>query len=171
MTAILAPAQSAPRRSLTRLPCQTASHDTALKYSRGERKTAADERALTAVRKWDADQREEWDEAWHSYRLRTIAGLSKIWDGLPIDRVRAGDGIASLYERRAAIHLLLQPIILNCRQSGPCRPPSEPACATCAGRWSWADIRTIDNPSPVFTCEIRFDLPRRIFGRVVGKNC
>jgi hypothetical protein len=166
----------------------------------GERKTAADERALAAVRKWEADQRKEWDEAWRSHlddlaaweaqrrqilsdkkiypdkadkqaalqrlgktpeppamplllcseptyeglvrllrdgygfagvftseggqfmgshamsaenRLRTIAGLSKIFDGLPIDRVRAGDGISSLYERRAALHLLLQPIIAN----------------------------------------------------------
>jgi hypothetical protein len=46
-------------------------------------------------------------------RLRTVTGLCKIFDGLPIDRVRAGDGISSLYERRAALHLLLQPIIAN----------------------------------------------------------
>jgi hypothetical protein len=33
----------------------------------GERKTSADEHALTAVRKWEADQREAWDEARHSH--------------------------------------------------------------------------------------------------------
>lgn len=42
-------------------------------------------------------------------RLRTAAGLSKLWDGSPIDRVRSGDGAIKLYDRRLSMHLMLQP--------------------------------------------------------------
>jgi hypothetical protein len=42
-------------------------------------------------------------------RLRTAAGLSHIWDGDPIRRVRAGDGASELPGRRVALHLMLQP--------------------------------------------------------------
>jgi len=45
------------------------------------------------------------------HRLRTIAGLSELWDGRPIDRVRAGDGMSLLLNRRLALHLLAQPIV------------------------------------------------------------
>ena len=43
---------------------------------------------------------------------KTIAGLSKYWDGAPIIRTRAGDGeSAMMLDRRLAMHLLVQPII------------------------------------------------------------
>jgi hypothetical protein len=42
-------------------------------------------------------------------RLKTVASLSKLWDGSPIDRVRAGDGSRILYGRRCSIHLMAQP--------------------------------------------------------------
>jgi hypothetical protein len=42
-------------------------------------------------------------------KLRTAAGLSDTWDGTPIKRVRAGDGIVILPGRRVAMHLLAQP--------------------------------------------------------------
>jgi hypothetical protein len=42
-------------------------------------------------------------------RLRTAAGLSELWDGEPIKRVRAGDGTLVLPGRRVAIHLMAQP--------------------------------------------------------------
>jgi hypothetical protein len=42
-------------------------------------------------------------------KLRTATGLSSIWDGEPIRRVRAGDGAAILPGRRLAIHLMVQP--------------------------------------------------------------
>jgi len=42
-------------------------------------------------------------------KLRTIAGLSEIWDGHPIKRIRSGDGIVSFPGRRVALHLLVQP--------------------------------------------------------------
>jgi hypothetical protein len=41
--------------------------------------------------------------------LRTAAGLSAIWDGKPIKRVRATDGATVLPGRRVAMHLMAQP--------------------------------------------------------------
>ena len=42
-------------------------------------------------------------------KLKTLAGLSKLWDGDPITRTRAGDGALTLYGRRVAFHLMAQP--------------------------------------------------------------
>ncbi len=42
------------------------------------------------------------------HRLKTMAGLSKLWDGGPINRTRGGDGAESLYGRRLSTHLLIQ---------------------------------------------------------------
>ena len=50
-------------------------------------------------------------------KLRTATGLSSVWDGEPIRRVRAGDGVVMLPGRRCAAHLMVQPdvaaIMLN----------------------------------------------------------
>ena len=43
-------------------------------------------------------------------RLKTAAGLSKLWDGAPVDRVRAGDGVSVYPGRRLSAHLMVQPI-------------------------------------------------------------
>jgi hypothetical protein len=43
--------------------------------------------------------------------MRTITGLSKLWDGSPVDRIRAGEGADKLYGRRLSVHLMTQPII------------------------------------------------------------
>ena len=40
--------------------------------------------------------------------LKTITRWSKLWDGAPFDRVRAGDGAGILYGRRMALHQLAQ---------------------------------------------------------------
>lgn len=40
--------------------------------------------------------------------LKTITRWSKMWDGAPFDRVRAGDGVGVLYGRRMALHQLAQ---------------------------------------------------------------
>jgi len=40
--------------------------------------------------------------------LATAAGLSKLWDGSRVDRIRSLDGISSLFNRRLAMHLMLQ---------------------------------------------------------------
>jgi hypothetical protein len=42
-------------------------------------------------------------------KLRTAAGLSAVWDGEPIKRVRANDGATMLPGRRVALHLMAQP--------------------------------------------------------------
>jgi len=42
-------------------------------------------------------------------QLKTIAGLSKLWDGSPITRTRGGDGNILLYGRRLSLHLMMQP--------------------------------------------------------------
>lgn len=44
-------------------------------------------------------------------RLKTIAALSDLWGGNPIKRTRQGDGSFTLYGRRLAIHLMVQPIV------------------------------------------------------------
>ena len=42
-------------------------------------------------------------------RLKTLAGLSALWGGDPINRTRAGDGTSTIYGRRLTIHLMVQP--------------------------------------------------------------
>lgn len=42
-------------------------------------------------------------------RLRTVAGLSSLWDGAPIKRIRVVDGISILPGRRLSLHLMVQP--------------------------------------------------------------
>jgi hypothetical protein len=45
-------------------------------------------------------------------KLRTATGMSKVWDGKPIRRVRAS-GITILPGRRVSVHLLMQPFIAD----------------------------------------------------------
>lgn len=42
-------------------------------------------------------------------KLRTATGLSMLWDGEPIRRVRRGDGVSTLHGKRLAVHLMVQP--------------------------------------------------------------
>jgi hypothetical protein len=42
-------------------------------------------------------------------RLRTAAALSECWDGKPIKRIRALDGVTILPGRRLSMHLMIQP--------------------------------------------------------------
>jgi hypothetical protein len=42
-------------------------------------------------------------------KLRTATGLSEVWDGKPIKRVRGLDGATVLRGRRVAMHLMVQP--------------------------------------------------------------
>lgn len=46
-------------------------------------------------------------------KLKTMAGLSGLWDGSPINRTRAGDGASTLYGRRLAVHMMVQPIAVR----------------------------------------------------------
>jgi Protein of unknown function (DUF3987) len=43
------------------------------------------------------------------HRLKTASALSELWDGRPIKRVRAGDGVTILNGRRLALHIMIQP--------------------------------------------------------------
>lgn len=42
-------------------------------------------------------------------RLKTAGALSELWDGKPMRRVRAGDGVTILEGRRLALHMMVQP--------------------------------------------------------------
>lgn len=46
-------------------------------------------------------------------RVRTAAGLSKLWDGATVKRVRGGDGTTILRGRRLAMHIMVQPGIAD----------------------------------------------------------
>ncbi|RWR31508.1 DUF3987 domain-containing protein [Sinirhodobacter populi] len=43
-------------------------------------------------------------------RLKTIAGLSQLWNGDTVDRIRSGDGASEYPGRRLAMHMMAQPI-------------------------------------------------------------
>jgi hypothetical protein len=43
-------------------------------------------------------------------KLKTMAGLSQIWNGDPVNRIRSGDGATDYRGRRLAIHLMVQPV-------------------------------------------------------------
>ncbi len=45
--------------------------------------------------------------------LATLARLSKLWDGSPFDRVRGGDGIGLLANRRMSLHLMMQSVVAD----------------------------------------------------------
>lgn len=46
-------------------------------------------------------------------KLKTASGLSSLWDGEPIRRVRSGDGITIMPGRRASLHLMVQPTVAD----------------------------------------------------------
>lgn len=70
-------------------------------------------------------------------RQKTLAALNDLWQGNPIRRTRAGDGHATLFGRRLAVHLMVQPKVAQSFMSDPmavdtgflprfliCEPPS-----------------------------------------------
>ena len=46
-------------------------------------------------------------------RLKSAAGLSKLWDGDPVNRVRAGDGVSDYPGRRLSVHMMAQPVAMR----------------------------------------------------------
>ena len=44
-------------------------------------------------------------------RMKSAAGLSRLWDVGEFDRVRAGDGAQKYFARRLSMHLMIQPVI------------------------------------------------------------
>lgn len=70
-------------------------------------------------------------------RQKTLAALNDLWQGNPIRRTRSGDGHATLYGRRLAVHLMVQPTVARKFMADPlaadtgflprflmCEPPS-----------------------------------------------
>jgi hypothetical protein len=70
-------------------------------------------------------------------RQKTLAAFNDLWQGNPIRRTRSGDGHQSLYGRRMAIHLMVQPTVARAFMADPlaadtgflprfliCEPPS-----------------------------------------------
>lgn len=45
--------------------------------------------------------------------LKTACGLSSLWDGKPVTRIRGGDENLLLYGRRLSCHLMMQEVVLN----------------------------------------------------------
>lgn len=52
-------------------------------------------------------------------RLATCATFSAMWDGAPLDRWRAGDGVESYTGRRFSAHILVQPVAAEALLSDP----------------------------------------------------
>ena len=46
-------------------------------------------------------------------RMKTLGGLNSLWDGSEIKRTRAGDGVFTLRNKRMAMHLMAQPIVMH----------------------------------------------------------
>lgn len=44
-------------------------------------------------------------------KLKTMAGLSALWDGSPVSRWRAQDGVANFRGRRVSVSIMVQPVV------------------------------------------------------------
>ena len=53
------------------------------------------------------------------HKLNTVSTLSQLWDGVPIKRVRVGDGVNIVSGRRVSMHLMIQPYIAQKILSDP----------------------------------------------------
>ena len=117
-------------------------------------------------------------------RQKTLAAFNDLWQGNPIRRTRSGDGHATLYGRRLAVHLMVQPTVARGFMADPlaadtgflprflmCEPPSaigtrmqantrrdDMALANFSGR-----LRDILDTTPTMDLETR-ELQPRILG-------
>jgi hypothetical protein len=53
------------------------------------------------------------------HRQKTLAALNSLWQADPIRRTRAGDGHMTLYGRRLAMHLMVQPVAAHALLADP----------------------------------------------------
>jgi len=53
------------------------------------------------------------------HKLKTISSLSQLWDGVPVKRIRVGDGVSVMRGRRISMHLMVQPYIAQKTLSDP----------------------------------------------------
>ena len=118
-------------------------------------------------------------------KLRTAAGISSLWDGEPIKRVRAGDGASILPGRRLSMHLMAQPdvaaLLLSDRVladqgmlsrllvssptstvgSRPWREP-EPESDTAIKRYGARLLAILERPLPLAEGKTNELMPRRL---------
>ena len=52
-------------------------------------------------------------------RQKTLAAFNNLWQGNPIRRTRSGDGHSTLYGRRLAVHLMVQPSVARIFMADP----------------------------------------------------
>ncbi len=95
-------------------------------------------------------------------RQKTLTAMNDLWQGNPIRRTRGGDGHATLYGRRLAVHLMAQPGVARAFMSDPlaadsgflprfliCEPPSH------IGTRLYAHIRPDDGALAAFSERLR----------------
>ena len=58
-------------------------------------------------------------------RQKTLAALNDLWQGNPIRRTRQGEGSFTLYGRRLAVHLMVQPGVARAFMADPLEHPAE----------------------------------------------
>jgi hypothetical protein len=71
------------------------------------------------------------------HKQKTLTALNKLWQGDPIQRTRSGDGHSTIYGKRLAVHLMVQPGVARGFMADPlaadtgflprfliCEPPS-----------------------------------------------
>lgn len=109
-------------------------------------------------------------------RQKTLAAFNDLWQGNPIRRTRAGDGHATLYGRRLAVHLMAQPTVARAFMADPlaadtgflprfliCEPPS--AIGTRLHETARNDWRAVssfrDRLSAILECGLPMDLESR----------
>ena len=103
------------------------------------------------------------------HRQKTLAAFNDLWQGNPIRRTRAGDGHATLYGRRLAVHLMVQPTVARAFMSDSlaadtgflprfliCEPPST------IGARMQANARRDDFALSVFATRLRDIFDRRL---------
>jgi hypothetical protein len=102
-------------------------------------------------------------------RQKTLAALNDLWQGNPIRRTRAGDGSLTLYGRRLAVHLMVQPGVARSFMADPmaadtgflprflaCEPPSA------IGTRMHAKVKHNDRPLADFEERMRVILNRAL---------
>jgi hypothetical protein len=89
-------------------------------------------------------------------RLKTAAMLSELWDGLPVKRIRALDGVTILPGRRLAMHVMIQPDAAESFLSNPMlRDQGLLSRVLIARPESLAGSRLYQEPRPEDTAAIR----------------
>ena len=95
-------------------------------------------------------------------RMKTLGGLNSLWDGSEIKRTRAGDGVFTLRDRRMAMHLMAQPVVMHSFISDPLTSGLGflPRCLICEpassiGQRLSANMRRDDAALSAFTVRLK----------------